>query len=185
MSAAPTIAPRESTAFDVMIAVFTPFLPAGIDFVRGQVNRVAEPMADDFLVFWPLSSTLLSFPTQSFHDGFYDSPATAGATSLLASTEVVVQIEVHGPNSANTVNILNALSRSIVMTEAFEAMTPDMQVLYADDPHQAPFENEQQQTEWRWIVDFHFQVNNLVTVAQDFFDKAVVKLISVDAAYKT
>lgn len=43
-------------------------LPPGVPVVRGQVNRVAEPSADDFIVIWPLRQQRLSTNITDFYD---------------------------------------------------------------------------------------------------------------------
>lgn len=35
-------------------------LPEGVPVIRGQVNRVPEPKADDFVIYWPLSQNRLA-----------------------------------------------------------------------------------------------------------------------------
>jgi hypothetical protein len=55
--------------------------------------------------------------------------------------------------------------------------------LHADEPAQRPFINDQQQYEWRWVLDAHLQINQTVLVPQDYADKVHVGLIPVDAFF--
>jgi hypothetical protein len=55
--------------------------------------------------------------------------------------------------------------------------------LLADDPRQMPFVNDQQQTEFRWVLDVQLQVNQIVAVPQQFADAATVNVVNVEEAY--
>ena len=175
--------PNESTVFAVLRSALLPYVPAGIDMIRGQVNRVPEPSGPDFLVFWPTSRTNLETPIQSYHDGYYDDPPTPGVTTVYQPAELMVQIDVHGPASGDNVAILSALSRSLVLAESMTAITEDVAVLYASEARQNPFENAESQTEWMWSIDFHLQVNATITLAQDYFDQAEAGIFNVDVEY--
>jgi hypothetical protein len=41
------------------------------------------------------------------------------------------------------------------------------------------FNNDQQQTENRWVIDFTIQVNPVVTISQQFFDSLTI--LAIDA----
>ena len=43
--------------------------------------------------------------------------------------------------------------------------------------------NDQQQYEWRWVVEAMLQANQVVSVPQQFADQVTVEIISVDASY--
>jgi hypothetical protein len=55
--------------------------------------------------------------------------------------------------------------------------------LYADDPKQVPFVNDQNQYEWRWSLDCCLQVNQVYAPPQEFFDSAHANVISVSATF--
>jgi hypothetical protein len=54
---------------------------------------------------------------------------------------------------------------------------------YADDPAQRGWVNDQNAWEWRWSLDAKFQVNQTVSVLQEYADAADVILKDVSAIY--
>lgn len=107
----------------------------------------------------------------------------SGATTLLQPTKVTVQLDVHGPASADNAQIITTLLRDAYAVDQFAASGFDVTPLYASDPRQAPFENEQQQVENRWTIDAVLQVNPVVSVPQQYADALVVGIIDVDVEY--
>lgn len=108
----------------------------------------------------------------------------AGVMTALQPVDVTVQLDVHGPASADNAHIITTLLRDDFAVQAFLVdSTFDISPLYAEEPRQMPFMNAEQQWEYRWVVDAHMQANQLVIVPQDFFVAVKVLLISVDASY--
>lgn len=106
---------------------------------------------------------------------------SSGVKNILQPTQLVVQLDVHGPNSSDNAQILTTLLRDEYAVSQFQGT--DVTPLHADDPRQAPFFNAEQQYETRWTVEAHFQVNQTVTVPQQFADSVTVTVVSVDATY--
>lgn len=109
---------------------------------------------------------------------------STGQLAALQATQISVQFDVHGPESADNAQVISTMMGSDYAVQRFSelesgAVTP----LYADDPRQAPFNNEQQQVEERWIVGGEFQVNPSVPIPQQFADVVEVELLDVDATY--
>jgi hypothetical protein len=102
----------------------------------------------------------------------------AGATQRLEPTEWVVQVDLHGPASANNVQVLQSLFRSEYAYDTFESQpTGDAVVpLHADEARFLPFINDQQQVEYRWSIDLHLQVSPIVGTSQQFADDIDVTL---------
>ena len=107
----------------------------------------------------------------------------AGGESLLTPTQVTVQLDVHGPNSADNVQRIATLLRDDYAVQYFASSGFDIAPLYAGVPHQAPFLNDQQQAEFRWVLDAVLQCNPVLVVPQQFADQLVVGLIDVDVKY--
>lgn len=111
----------------------------------------------------------------------------SGATSMEQGAEVVVQLDFHTANNTafGLSQIVSTVFRSPKAVEIFAAQDPQYGVapLYADDPRQAPFINESQQVEWRWIVEAHMQVNQVTSLPQQFFDAVDLVLKDVDALF--
>jgi hypothetical protein len=69
---------------------------------------------------------------------------SAGRIDIEQSTEVVIQLDIHGPNSADNTQVISTLFRDQYAVTQFSGsgVTP----LYADEPKQMPFINAEQQT---------------------------------------
>jgi hypothetical protein len=176
-----TISLTEKQTMAALRAVLTGFLPAGIPVVRAEMNRVPEPMEGDFCVLTPILRTRLATNTDTFIDAPTATPP-AGARNSLSPMQITVQIDVHGPASADNSQMIATLLRDEYACIQFTATGYDVQPLYTDDPRQTPYENAEQQTEWRWSIDTVLQANPVTTTAQDFADHLLVTPIIVDAA---
>jgi len=109
-------------------------------------------------------------------------PMQAGSKTVEQSTQLTVQLDVHGPISADNAQIITTLFRDDYGVQAFQfnsgigiaeigMMTiggAEIVPLYTSDPRQMPFINGEQQIEERWIIDAVMQVNPIVTVPQAF-----------------
>lgn len=110
-------------------------------------------------------------------------PLAAGVTRMKQPTDFHIQIDVHGPKSGDTSQIISTYFRDDAGYEAMQALNPNLSPLYADDPKQIPFTNENQQVENRWIIDSHLQANITVVIAQQYADTLNIDLIEVEATY--
>lgn len=102
---------------------------------------------------------------------------SAGYTSIAASTEVVMQVDVHGPASTDNAQTIQQLLRDPYGVRQFEGT--GVSPLYADDPKQMPFINAAKQYEDRWVVDVHLQVTPNINVPQEYADVLNVGLRNV------
>lgn len=107
----------------------------------------------------------------------------AGTAGLLQKTEVVLQLDVHGPSSADNAQIISTAMFDDVGYDLFDPATTGVAPLYADAPRQIPFVNGESQYETRYIVDCHLQADIAVIFGQQFADAVGVDVISVDATY--
>jgi hypothetical protein len=104
----------------------------------------------------------------------------AGIRTDIAAAEWIVQLDVHGPNSMNNSRLIDTLFRSEVAVDFFFTQNPQIVPLYSDDPRQSPFQNEEQQIEFRWTIDLHMQINVTISTPQQFADQIKIKTIAVD-----
>lgn len=109
----------------------------------------------------------------------------AGVNAALQPTQVTVQLDVHGPNGADNAQKISTLLRDNYAVQQFEEQdnAVDVTPLYAEDPRQVPFVNDQNQVEDRWIVEAQLQANQVATVPLQFATAAAVELISVEERY--
>lgn len=101
-----------------------------------------------------------------------------GVRSDLVMTQTALQLDFHGPNSADNAKIVTGLWRS---EYAYDILKPlGVAPLYYSDPIEAPFINSEQQFEFRWVVDLEMQTNPIVLTSQQFFDQVAITLIEAD-----
>lgn len=105
----------------------------------------------------------------------------AGLRSLEEGAEITVQLDFHSADNtaSDLAQMVSAALRDSYGVEkmAGTGVTP----LYADDPRYMPFINENSQMEWRWVLEAHFQANQVVRVPQQYADNVVVPLDSIQA----
>lgn len=108
----------------------------------------------------------------------------SGAIEATQATNVVTQIDVHGPASADNAQIIATMFRDLYATDLFAATGLELSPLYASDPRQLPFVNDQQQYENRWVIELALQANEVVLgVPQQFADQIDTTFIDVTSFY--
>lgn len=102
----------------------------------------------------------------------------AGVETLQQSVDFTVQLDVHGPLSGNNATAISTVLRDGKGVGIFSAAVAALSLpegcitpLHADDPRQTPFENDQQQYETRYVVEAHIQVDQSMSLPQDFADQ--------------
>ena len=175
-----TLSLTESQTLAAMRSFLLGVLPPTVEVIRGQDNLVPEPGVTDFVTMTTLFRMRLETNVHLYTDGYPNSP---GANDIMSPRKVSVQLDVHGPNSADNAEIIATLFRDEYGVSAFALSGYDVTPLYCDTPHQIPFLNENQQIEERWVVDAHVQTNPIITLSQDFAAALDLDLVSVDATY--
>ena len=151
-------------------------LGVGFEVVRGQVNRVAEPQTDDFVVMTPIRRTRLATNVNSYDTALPD----PDNVSHLSAMQLDVQLDVHGPAAADNAQRIITLWRDDF---ACRALGTDIQPLHADDAQQMPFVNGEQQYEYRHVVVLALQANFIVSTTQDFASSLALEIIEVETAF--
>lgn len=213
-------------------------LPANVDVIAGQDNRVPEPAHVDFVVMTTIrrerietnfdtrndcsftasiSGTvmavtgsilgLISVPnvlfgtnvtlgtkitaqtsgppgapgnyTVSVAQTVASEKMACGTQNDMQATRVVIQLDVHGPNSADNAQTISTLVRDDFAEISIAASGFDISSLYAEDPKQVPFLNAEQQYETRYIVEAMLQANQVIAPPQDYADQLHVTLEEV------
>lgn len=168
----------ESQCLTALRGFLTGVLASGVEVVRGQDNRVPEPLSGDYVVMTPILRERLETNTTTYSD----TPQTETRLDLMP-TRYTVQLDVHGPSASDNSQVIATLFRSEYATTAFAAAGFDVTPLYTSDPRQMAFINGEQQYEDRWSIDAVMQVNPIVTTTQQFADVLDVGIIEVDATY--
>lgn len=170
----------ERQALTVLRSFLLGVLPFGFEVIRAETNRTPEPNNPDFAILIPTGRVRLSTNVITYNDGYPSSPSVRAATQ---PTQITIQIDVHGPASADNAQIITTLLRDDYACQAFTASGYDIAPLYAGEPQQIPFFNGEQQVEFRWTIDAVVQANTVVTVSQDFAASINIGLIDVDVVY--
>lgn len=106
-------------------------------------------------------------------------PMASGTEAILQPTRMTVQLDVHGPNSADNAQTVSTLFRDAYATTFFDGS--GVSPFYADDPKQMPFENDQSQVEERWTLDAVMQSNSTITnLPQQFADQLQASVVDVE-----
>lgn len=176
----PTISQTESQCLQALGQFLVAVLPTGTTVVTGQDNRVPAPQATNYAVMTPITRQRLATNLTTYSDGFPSGPQIRQEAQ---STDVGIQVDIFGPQSADNAQLVSTLFRSDWGVDQFGAMVLGVTPLYTSDPRQLKFTNEGHQVEQRWMVDCELQVDPIVTVSQDFADELAVGLINVDATY--
>lgn len=103
-------------------------------------------------------------------------PLAAGVLGMKQPTQLVVQCDVHGPASADNVQVISTIMRSAYGSDLFKDQNLGVALLYASDPRQSPFWNAESQIEKLWSIDINLQVSPVVSVPMQFFDAIQITL---------
>lgn len=169
-----TITPSEDDVNAVLRAFLLDILPAPIEVVRGQDNRVPQPKIDNYVVFWPLRMPRLSTNLEALDQ------VTGTQQTWTEAAELVVQIDVHGSSAFSNAGIISTLLRSSYGVEFFKSLSDVVAPLHADEPRQMPFITAEQQYEDRWIVEAHLQVNFTTTATAQSANTLTLDVISAE-----
>lgn len=239
--------------FTCLKASLAAVLPATVEIVQAQDNRVPEPQGSDFIIMTPMrrdrletnvdtpfdclftasinaglaggtmTVTAMTFGTitlgnQVFGTGvaantlivsqlsgsvggtgvyavnvrqtIHSQTLASGVKDLLQSTRFLVQLDVHGPNSGDNAQVVSTIFRDEYGVDLFSAQCLALGLdqsavvpLYADDPNQVPFINDQDQYENRWVIEAYLQANEHLTTPQQYTDTVIVTNVSVLTAF--
>lgn len=177
MPAAP-VSLTESDVLAALRAFLLAILPDGVEIVRGLDNRVPEPLGPDFVVLTPIRRERWRTNVATYED-----VPGAGVRHSGDGVQITVQVDAHGPESAENAQRLATLLRDEYACAFFRALGVAVQPLYAGEPRQVPFTNGEGQVEERWTVDAALAAVLAVTTPQRFAERVGIGLIEVDAAY--
>jgi len=114
---------------------------------------------------------------------------SSGATNITQGAQVTVQLDFHSQNTTDAGDMAQTVStlfRDAFGCDFFDALAPPLNAiapLYADDPKQTPFLNENQQYEWKWTITAELFVSQTVIVPQQYMDAVEVDVVSVLAEF--
>lgn len=159
-----TIAPTKSGVFTGLRTFLLDLLPDGVDVIQGQDNRVPEPTGDNFVVMTEEGRRRLSTNTVSWDYDAVD-PDSLGHVH---DAEMRIQLDIHGALGSDYANLIGLL---FLDDFAVRAMAPyGVAPLHANEGHQVPFKNGEDQYENRWVMIVTLQINPSVSTPMEFAD---------------
>lgn len=175
-----TITPTQDQIQVVLRNFLLGILPSGVEVFQGQDNRVPEPQGEDFVVMTAIRRERIETNVDIYNDVL-----PSGNNTYTQNTKIIMQLDVHGPNSSDNAQIISTMFRDPYAVDAFNGSGFVIAPLYADDPRQTPFINAEEQYEYRWTVEAEIQANQVISgVPQQFAAQlGPVNLIDVDATY--
>lgn len=113
---------------------------------------------------------------------------SAGWKTLMQTAIADIQIDFHSPDTlgGDFAQIVSTAIRDEFGVDFFADLVAPLNgvvPLYADDPHQVPFINAENQYEWRWILEAKVEVDQRIRVSQQFADAVDLTLVDVPAVY--
>jgi hypothetical protein len=187
--------PRLSTNLESFADVtFTGSIAAGVLTASAPVRGTLRRGANVFGATVAAGTKINALLTGSGAAGTYSvAPAQTAASQVMAaggktvtqSSQCTIQLDVHGPGSAQWAQIISTMFRSETIVEAFAAVNPAIAPLYADDPRQMAFHNAEQQYENRYVVEVNLQVNQTVVASQQFASSLELDVVDVETPADT
>lgn len=170
----PTLLLTDDDVMEALRQVLRLIWEGEIPVVQGQNNYVPEPGADNYLVFTSLFRRRIATNTDT---------QVLDDRTITQETEITVQVDVHGSNSADNAQMITTLFRDDWACEAFATVGYPVTPLYPGDARQMAFINGENQYENRWSVDVVLQANCAISTSAQYADTLTAELIEVDATY--
>lgn len=150
-----------------------------IDIVRGQDNKVSEPVTDNFVEMLFLHKERLSTNVVSYTEQVGDTTSTRHD---LTPIKYAIRLDIHGSNGADNTQIIMSMFRSDHAASVFKGVGYDVTPLWCQDAKQVPFLNGEQQVEQRWILEIYLQCNPVLSMTgiESATDLDVSEVVDVD-----
>jgi len=162
----------DQDVFKALVVFFRSFLPAEIEVVQAQDNRVSMPKGG-FVAMNNIGMDRLSFNVDSYGYTLQDK-------FILTPTKFDMQLDFYGPTSQEWAMKTVALWRDEYATEIFPA---NIQPLYADDPTQIPLIDGEDQYEQRWRLAGSLQYNPILSTSQQSMLAVDIALAPIDQTF--
>jgi hypothetical protein len=166
-------APKSDDVFMALRSFLLGLFPS-MTVIKGLSNNIAMPVGG-FIAMTPLFQKRLATNLNTYSDF---GGVNGNTQTMTQSTIYTIQLDCFGVDSANTAATITTAFRS---EYAVLAMTPNCTPLHADDPKQMPLIDAESQYEQRWTVTALLEYEPAVTIPMQFFNKATVTTIPVNA----
>ena len=146
-------------------------LPASVQVVRGQQNRVAPPPTPF------VDMTLVGRTRLATNSGTY----TPTTREVCEPVMLGMQLGVFGAEAGGYVQTITALWRDPQAVDFFAGLPFQLAPLDVSAPTQSGFRDGAHQYEDNWNVTLHMQVTFQMSISQDFATTLSVIALSADA----
>lgn len=133
-----------------------------VEVFQGELNRVPEPLKPDFVIMTALSMTRLDTNAT----GWDTTSLTASEIDFVNGIQLDIQLDIHGPKSMETAQVLNTIMRDSYATEITNPSV--FGILYATNPIHMPFVNAENQYEKRWVLTVALQICVKISTVSQF-----------------
>lgn len=162
----------DQDVFRALVTFFKTFIPASVEIVQQQDNRVPMPKGP-FIAMNNNGMDRLSFNVDTYE-------ASTQEKFMLSSFTYEVQLDFYGSNSQSWAAETVTLFRDEYATELFPA---NIQPLYADDPVQIPLISGESQYIQRWRLAAKVQYKPTISTTQQSMLAAEIGLAPIDQTF--
>lgn len=178
------ISPAQDDLYTAVKAFLMAVLPLdNAHVVKGQGNRVASPLGGTAASgVGYVTMQIVNTPRLATNVDTWDptDPAPTSKNTQM-STQVEMQIDLYYGAGLDWANMVQAMWRDQF---GCDALAPNCQPLYADNPILGDFTDSEDQYEQHWIVRAQLQYNPVISTVQQFSNAVEVKpIINVDVTY--
>jgi len=109
-----------------------------------------------------------------------------GNTYYLQPTKIFFQLECHSASmiAGDYAQTITTMFRDDYAVQAFASYgNASVVPLYADEARQIPFDNDQQQIEWRYIIEAALQINPTIAASQPYAQSLNITLKPVEVVF--
>ena len=166
---------QDHDVYKALGAFIVNILPS-VDVDVGQENRVPVPK-DDFCIINFVGRRYHSQNRHAYSDG-----EESQTQDIWRSTEMIVSVDFYGTSSGENAQ---AFCTAFNDEYAHSSFPDGIKPLKSTDPQQRAFYTPENQYEERWRLECSIQINQVITVNQDFFDsQGDLAFVNVPATYQ-
>lgn len=166
------VTPLFDSQFIKLRAFVLAVVPAGTQCVKGNENRVPQPLGDHVVI-----TSLFERRLRTNVSTYDDDGSSGGFRNVEQGTEVHFQFDSYGPTAADNAARLSTLFRD---EYGVAALAPTLSPLYIDDGRIIPLVSGEEQYVRRVSQTAVCQYNPVVSVPQQFADAADVALVDAE-----
>lgn len=146
-------------------------VPAPVEVVQGQTNRIPAPTGPRYIVFTPNGRKALSTNRNTYK------PAD-DQREIDQSIQYGWQVNFYGEGSSDSAQVACTLLRDEYGSNFMRPLF--VGVLDVSDPRQLPLVDGEMQYQERWMVEVMLQANPAIVTAQQFADIVTAITVEVD-----